>query len=350
MNKLLEMTQKFPETELWNDSCSCKELSYALENGGSGATTNPVIVFNVLKGELPEWEDTIRQIVKDNPSYTEDDLAWSLIKAMGTKAASLMLDQFNKTNGQRGRISFQTNAKYYQNKEMMVKQALELASTVENSQVKLPASKAGIEAMEELTYRGVSINATVSFTVAQALQVAEAVERGLKRREAEGIDTSKMHPVCTIMAGRVDDYLKAHYGKTDTLISSEAYEQAGVAVFKKAYRIYKERGYRTKLLVAAFRNRHHFEDFIGGDLILTIPYKWQKKYNTSAVEIKNNIDTPVDQKIIDELLTHEEFVKAYDENVPIEQFQHYGAFLATMYQFLGGYDSLIQLVRNYMVI
>ncbi|MBQ1567601.1 MAG: transaldolase family protein [Erysipelotrichaceae bacterium] len=350
MNKLLEMTQKFPETELWNDSCSCKELSYALENGGSGATTNPVIVFNVLKGELPEWEDTIRQIVKDNPSYTEDDLAWSLIKAMGAKAAGLMIDQFNKTNGQRGRISFQTNAKYYQNKEMMVKQALDLASTVENSQIKLPASKAGIEAMEELTYKGVSINATVSFTVAQAIQVAEAVERGLKRREAEGIDTSKMHPVCTIMAGRVDDYLKAHYGKTDTLISSEAYEQAGVAVFKKAYRLYKERGYRTKLLVAAFRNRHHFEDFIGGDLILTIPYKWQRKYNTSTVEVKNNMDTPVDQKVLDELLTHEEFVKAYDENFPIEQFQHYGAFLATMNQFLGGYDSLIQLVRNYMVI
>ena len=350
MNKLLEMTQKFPETELWNDSCSCNELSYALENGGSGATTNPVIVFNVLKGELPEWEDTIRQIVKDNPSYTEDDLAWSLIKAMGAKAAGLMIDQFNKTDGQRGRISFQTNAKYYQNKEMMVKQALDLASTVENSQIKLPASKAGIEAMEELTYKGVSINATVSFTVAQAIQVAEAVERGLKRREAEGIDTSKMHPVCTIMAGRVDDYLKAHYGKTDTLISSEAYEQAGVAVFKKAYRLYKERGYRTKLLVAAFRNRHHFEDFIGGDLILTIPYKWQRKYNTSTVEVKNNMDTPVDQKVLDELLTHEEFVKAYDENFPIEQFQHYGAFLATMNQFLGGYDSLIQLVRNYMVI
>ena len=52
MNKLLEMTKKYPQTELWNDSCSCKELSYAIENGGSGATTNPVIVFNVLKKEL----------------------------------------------------------------------------------------------------------------------------------------------------------------------------------------------------------------------------------------------------------------------------------------------------------
>ena len=350
MNKLLEMTQKYPDTELWNDSCSCKELSYAIEKGGSGATTNPVIVFNVLKGELSDWEDKIRQIIKDNPTYTEDDVAWDLIKAMGSKAAQLLLDQFNKTNGQRGRISFQTNTKYYQNKELMVNQAIDLASTVENSQVKVPASKAGIEAMEELTYKGVSINATVSFTVAQAIQVAEAVERGLKRREAEGIDTSKMHPVCTIMVGRVDDYLKSHYGSTDTLISTEAYEQAGVAVMKKAYKIYKERGYRTKLLVAAFRNRHHFEDFIGGDIILTIPYKWQRKYNTSTVEVKNNMDTPIDQKVLDELLSHEEFVKAYDENFPPEQFQHYGAFIATMFQFLNGYDSLIQLVRNYMVV
>ena len=72
MNKLLETTQKFPQTEVWNDSCSCKELSYAVENGASGATTNPVIVYNVLKKELPEWEDTIRQIADDHSSCTED--------------------------------------------------------------------------------------------------------------------------------------------------------------------------------------------------------------------------------------------------------------------------------------
>ena len=349
MNRLLEMTQKFPETELWNDSCSCKELSYAMENGGSGATTNPVIVFNVLKNELPQWEDTIRSIVETHPDYTEDDLAWDTIKALGTKASYLLLDQYKETKGQRGRISFQTNAKFYQNKEKMLNHALELASLVEKSQIKVPASKAGIEAMEELTYRGVSINATVSFTVAQAIAVAEAVERGLKRREAEGKDSSWMHPVCTIMVGRVDDYLKNYYKNTDTLVSTECYEQAGVAVFKKAYRIYKERGYRSKLLVAAFRNRHHFEDFIGGDVILTIPYAWQRKYNGSSVEIKNNMDTPVDEKVLNELLSLEEFTKAYDENFAPEQFQHYGAFLATINQFLNGYDSLVQLVRPYMV-
>ena len=73
--------------------------------------------------------------------------------------------------------------------------------------VKIPVTKAGVTAIEEATSRGMSINATVCFTVPQAIAVAEAVERGLKRREAEGRETSRMGPVCTIMVGRLDDWL-----------------------------------------------------------------------------------------------------------------------------------------------
>ena len=208
MKKLLETVTKFPQTQVWNDSCSCNELSYAIENGAVGATTNPVIVLNVLKKELKEWEPTIEKIIADNPTFSEDEVAWEVIKSMGAKASKLLYPIFKETNGQKGRISFQTNAKFYNNAAKMVEHACDLAATVENSQVKAPASKAGIEAYEEMTYRGVSINATVSFTVSQAIAVAEAVERGLKRREAEGLPTDTMHPVCTIMAGRVDDYLK----------------------------------------------------------------------------------------------------------------------------------------------
>ncbi|WP_270190136.1 transaldolase family protein, partial [Holdemania filiformis] len=237
MNKLYEMVTRFPQTEVWNDSCSCKELQYAIDNGASGATTNPVIVGNVLKKELPEWEETIREIISTHPASTEDDAAWEVIKALGAKASRLLLP---------------------------------MLATVPNSQIKAPTSQAGVEAFEELTYRGVSINATVSFTCAQAIAVAEAVERGLARREAEGLSTAEMHPVCTIMAGRTDDYLKAWVKQHDVMISAEALDMAGVAVVKNAYRLYKERGYRTKLLVAAFRNQHHWEEFIGGDIVLTI--------------------------------------------------------------------------------
>lgn len=351
MNKLLETVTKFPQTEVWNDSCSCAELQYAIDNGACGATTNPVIVGNVLKKELPEWENTLISIIKNNPSYTEDEVAWDMIKELGTKASKLLLPAFEKSNGQKGRISFQTNAKYYRSKDKMVEQACELASTVKNSQIKAPTSKAGVEAFEELTYRGVSINATVSFTCAQAIAVAEAVERGLERRKAEGLPIDQMHPVCTIMAGRTDDYLKAWVKKHDILIRSEALDMAGVAVVKNAYRLYKERGYRTKLLVAAFRNQHHWEEFIGGDIVLTITKDWQEKYNASDVEVKNNIDKPVNQNLLNELLKLDEFKKAYfEDGLSMEEFEHYGAFLATMNQFLNGYDDLVKLIRSYMIL
>lgn len=350
MNKLLETTTKFPETQIWNDSCSCKELAYCIENGGVGATTNPVIVLNVLKKELKEWEPTINQIIDDNPSYTEDEVAWQTIKAMGAKASKLLLPVFEETKGKKGRISFQTNAKYYRSKDKMVEHAVELASTVPNSQIKAPTSKAGVEAFEEMTYRGVSVNATVSFTVAQAVAVAEAVERGLNRRIAEGLPVDEMNPVCTIMAGRVDDYLKKDCASKGMLIEPEILEWAGVAVVKNAYKIYKERGYRTKLLVAAYRNPYHWNQFIGGDLILTIPYGWQLKYNASEYEIKETINDEVNPEYLEKLKKLPEFNKAYDiDGLKPEEFEHYGAFLATISGFLKGYDELVSIIRSYMV-
>ena len=82
-----------------------------------------------------------------------------------------------------------------------LEQAVEFSKLAPNMIVKIPATSAGIPAIEEATYRGVSINATVSFTLPQAIAVAEAVERGLKRRETEGKEIATMGPVCTIMVG-----------------------------------------------------------------------------------------------------------------------------------------------------
>uniref|UniRef100_UPI0039EBBC01 transaldolase family protein n=1 Tax=Clostridium perfringens TaxID=1502 RepID=UPI0039EBBC01 len=350
MGKLLEVTQIFNETEFWNDSCSYDELKEAIKNGASGATTNPVIVLNVLKKELPKWDETIKEIVAKNPTATEDEIAWTVIKLLGKDAGSLLYPQFKESNGQRGRISFQTNAKFYKNKEKMVAHALELSKVIENSQVKIPASKAGIEAFEELTYLGVSINATVSFTCPQAIAVAEAVERGLNRRVKEGLQIDHMHPVCTIMVGRLDDYLKAYVKDNNIDINPEVLDLAGVLTCKNAYKLYKKRGYRTKLLVAAFRNNYHFTEFLGGDIVLTITTKYQNIFNELDIEVANYMDKDPSPEILEELLSLEEFRKAYyEDGLKPEEFEHYGAFLRTMNQFLNGYDDLVKIIRSYIV-
>ena len=339
-------------TDFWNDSCSVPELTYALEYGAVGATTNPVIVKEVLQKEMNSYKGRIEELIREMPTASEDDIAWALNEEMAVAGAKILEPIFVASKGQKGRISIQTNTKYFKNSDLMLQQALRFNKLAPNMQVKMPATQAGIKAYEEATYQGVSINATVSFTVAQALAVAEAVERGLKRREAEGLDSSLMHPVCTLMIGRVDDWLKAVVDRDGIIMDPECLDWAGVAVMKNAYRIYQEKGYRTQLLAAAYRNHHHWSEFIGGDVSLTIPHGWIKKFNASDITVENRIDKPVDPQIIAQLSAHlPEFNKAYqpDGLMPAE-FETYGATCRTLLQFLGGYDELINIIRKVMIV
>jgi transaldolase len=52
---------------------------------------------------------------------------------------------------------------------------------------------------------------------------------------------------------------------------------------KQAYRIYHERGYRTRLLSAAYRNDYQWTELMGGDIIMTMPHPWIKKFNESGI-------------------------------------------------------------------
>ena len=93
-----------------------------------------------------------------------------------------------------------------------------------------------------------------------------------------------MGPVCTLMVGRLDDWLKVQMEKEQLSVDPGYLEWAGVAVFKKAYQIYQERGYRLRLLSAAFRNHMHWSEFIGGDVVISPPCGWQKRYNASDID------------------------------------------------------------------
>jgi len=81
--------------------------------------------------------------------------------------------------GVKGRLSMQTNPAYYRNPAALVEHACHFNGLAPNVQVKIPVTAAGFVAFEEVIYRGATINATVRFTVPQAITVAEAVERGL---------------------------------------------------------------------------------------------------------------------------------------------------------------------------
>ncbi len=347
---LHQMTQTTP-TCLWNDSASQEELTYAIGNGAVGATCNPIIVMYVLDKEMHLWKGRIYELIQEMPQATEDEIGWRLVEEISIKGAELLKPIFDKHNGKNGRLSIQTDPKFYLSTEAIVKQAVHFSNLAPNMIVKIPVTKAGVAAIEEATYQGVSINATLSYTLPQCIAVAEAVERGLKRREKEGLDISTMGPVCTIMVGRLDDWLKVVAEKENITTDPGVLDWAGVAVFKKTYKIFKERGYRLRLLSAAFRNHLHWSEFIGGDVVISPPYKWQKRYNASDVEVKSRIDDPVDPHILSELTgKFEDFRRAYEEDgMTIDEFDTFGATARTLRQFIGGCQQLSTLIRDFMI-
>jgi transaldolase len=349
-SSLLKMTQT-TGTCLWNDSATLTELTYSIEHGGVGATCNPVIVLDTLKKEPQIWNGRIAALTREMPTATEDEIGWAVVREISTTRATLLRKAFEDHRGRNGRLSIQTDPRLYRNPKAIVGQGVEFDALGPNMIVKVPVTSAGVEAIEELTYRGISINATVSFTLSQCIQVAEAVERGLKRREAEKKDISMMGPVCTIMVGRLDDWLKVIAEKRDITLNPGHLEWAGVAVFKKAYKIFRERGYRIRLLSAAFRNHMHWSEFIGGDVVISPPWKWQVRFNASDVDIVPRIDEPVDEKIVAELLRKfPDFKRAYEENgLSVKDFDSYGPTVRTLRQFVEACHELAGRVRDIML-
>jgi transaldolase len=348
-SRLHQMTQT-TSTCLWNDSAALQELTYSLEHGAVGATCNPVIVVEVLKKEMQLWKDRIQQLIRSMPSATEHEISWRLVEEISIRGAELLRPVFDAQGGKNGRLSVQTDPRYYRDADAIVRQAVHFAALAPNIIVKIPVTKAGITAIEEATYHGISINATVCFSLPQCVAVAEAVERGLTRRERDGNSIATMGPVCTIMVGRLDDWLKVVADKQDISVDPGVLEWAGVAVFKKTYRLFHERRYRIRLLSAAFRNHMHWSELIGGDVVISPPHKWQMRFNSSDVTVEPRIDTPVAAPIVTSLGRFADFQRAYNEDgLTIDEFDSFPPTRRTLRQFIAACHDLDGLVRDLMI-
>lgn len=347
---LHEMTLTTP-TMYWNDSCSVEELTYAIARGATGATSNPVIVLSVLKKEMHLWRDRIAQVIAESPSWTETQVSWQVYQELAVNGAKLLLPVHEREQHRWGRLSIQTDPALYRSRDAILEQATAFSKLAPNMQVKVPATSAGIGMVEEATYRGVNLNITVSFSVPQVLAAAEAIERGLRRREAEGKDISTMSPVVTMMVGRTDDWMKVVAKRDGIAIDPEYLEWCGVVCFKKAYEIYQARGYRARLLSAAYRNFLHWTEFVGGDVTLTLPWEWQVKYNASDVWPTPRMHEPVAAEIVEALYSRiPDFRRAYDEDgMTAAEFDTFGATVRTLRSFVEAWHSFVGVMRDFML-
>ena len=136
---LHEMTLTTPTT-YWNDSCSVAELEYAIARGASGATSNPVILVNVLKKEMDLWRARILQIVAENPTWTETQVSWQIYAEVAQHGAHLLMPVHERLHHKWGRLSIQTDPALYRNRDAILAHVQQFATLAPNIQVKMPAT------------------------------------------------------------------------------------------------------------------------------------------------------------------------------------------------------------------
>ncbi len=337
-------------TALWNDSADPDELRRSIEFGAVGATCNPVIAYAAISKRPDVWGPRLRELALQHPAWGESQLGWQAVKELSIEAARLLEPAFAASGGRNGRLSIQTDPRLHRDAEALVAQAEEFSQLAENIIVKIPATRTGILAMEEAAYRGVSINATLSFTVAQAVAVGEALERALDRRAADGLPAREFGHVVTIMGGRLDDWLKKWAADQRILTTPGVLDWAGVAALKRAHAVFTERGYRSRILSAAFRSSLHWSELLGGDLVVSPPFDWQARINENALPVAERIDVPVDADVMAELQTLSEFRRAYEvDGMTPREFEDFGASRNTLRQFLDADAQLDALVRDILV-
>jgi transaldolase len=317
-------------TRWWHDSAEEAELDLGLKRGAVGVTTNPFLSNIALNKDRGLWSAAIEEVLaRKQPAESK---AEALMQIAVTRAAAKLMPEYQASGGRSGFVCAQVNPLHAGDRDCMYAMAKRLDAWAPNIAVKLPATLAGLDVLEDCAAEGITTTATVSFTVPQALAIAERHRAGVARAAEKAVEPGKCFAV--IMIGRLDDYVREVAHDNQSAVSESDIRQSGLAVTKRAYTIYRERGYDAVLLVAALRGGYHLTELAGADLVMSIHPSSQEIFVSQDLPREERIHQPVPAEVVERLCQVPEFVRAYEpDGMDPCDFIGFGATQRTLSQF-----------------
>ena len=325
----LEWINQCTPTRWWHDSGNPDEIELAIRRGATGVTTNPVLTFRSFQSQPEFWNPKVVALGDD---FEPEARAEALLKLVATYAVEKVRPVYERTNGADGYALGQLNPTRAGDAEGMLAQARRVHSWAENIAVKLPATAAGIEVIEHLAEEGIPICATINVSVSQAIAVAEAYARGKQKALAAGVKP----PLCIVVqqVGHLDDYLRDVAQDMKLGLDESVITMAGLAVAKRTYQIFEQRGYDAVIMPAGLRGAYHLTEMAGGKLLYTINTRVQDMILAADPPQEERISNPVPQDILDQLRKIPEFVRAYEpDGMKPSEFITYGVTQKLLSQF-----------------
>ena len=221
-------------TKLWLDSVDPDLVKANRAWGATGATSNPIIIADLIKSG--RFDDELEAALEGR-RLPDEEAAWHLTDTVVRSAQVAFLPVWEATRGDDGYVSFELDplledpANTLSHRERVARY-IELgrkwSEGHKNRMIKVPATPAGIDALEQLAAGGVTINVTLIFTMRQYEAARDAIWRGAQRRKS--LDGFKS--VYSIFISRVDVYTEKHVPD----LSPAAQGQVGIVGVKRIWR------------------------------------------------------------------------------------------------------------------
>ncbi len=316
-----------------NDSALMEQILHAEKNGAIGATTNPPLSLEALYTERDFYTSL------PDRNLPDDEFAFQAMSLVVKRISDHFLPKFSGKSGYFGGVRGQVAPNQSRDSAAMLEYGKRLAAINPNVVVKIPGSKAGFQTLEDLAALGISTTPTIITTVSQAIYAAEAFERGVERAKKAGITPA--WSTCAIVMGRAQDYFAKVNEKRGLGLSVHDLEWAALAIVKKGYEIFRQRGFGTVIMPAAYRCARQVEQLAGGVFCSTIHPKIQAMVEEAdaAGEIRREkfVDAPVDVPAVERVLkVLPEFEQSLEPGgIPLDRVDEFGSFVMT----LNGFDE-----------
>jgi len=335
-NSYLKWMAENTDTRWCNDSALRNDYLEAMQFGAVGCTTNPPLSFQALTENQDRFKEKIDEV---RAKYQGREKVVEYFRIVVQDIAKEFLPLYEKSKGKYGYVRSQVEPKLSGDADAMLRMGKTLASFGKNVMVKIPGTCSGVRVLEELAALGIPTPPTVCVSVPQVIATAKAYERGCARAAKAGIPA----PASTtaFVMGRLQDYLASVNAERGNPVSTSDLEWAVLAAVKRAYRIFKKKGYKQVIMPAAFRCAMQVSELAGGLFEMTIHPKVQDLVidadKKGAIKREKRIDADVDEKAVDRVLKAiPEFGKAYEPDGMAEKdFDAYGGVIMT----LDGFDK-----------
>jgi transaldolase len=328
-------------TEFWVNNPSLPEINLGLDNGAVGIASNPRYVATLLKSEPDFVHKIIDEVLGKKHKNDNQHLAMQVIQKVVSRPLRMFQTRYRESRGRYGHVAIQGNPYTNDDLALLLREAETFHELGENIIIKLPATATGVQALEELTARGWSTIATMSFSVPQYVCMAEAHRRGLER--------TKQRPRCliTILPGMFDEYLAEDAARRGVNISSDVLGQAGLTAARAAYNIYRQRKYEAIIISGGARSPYHWTELAGGAMAITLSGKLARTLLADSPPVVSRVQASAPGEVVEELREKfPDFIRACDENSMVsEEFRSYGPVVRFQNSLTEGIDTIVKEIQ-----